>query len=149
MDVVKIQAEALKELLMYNNRVRWFEKDEVMYLIMTDGVALYAIPKEKFFLNLKKDQCTSVNTVLQYFNSNPEKYEMALTDELKNIEKPKCTAIKFEGKNFNIWFNEKRLKKFGKLTDLKVVATKQLAPVGVYTKAGEFLGLLTPLNVKD
>lgn len=149
MDVAKIQAEALKELVMYQNRVAWFEKEGFIYLIMTDGAALYAIPKEKFFLNLKKEQSSSVNTVLQYFNSNPEKYEMALTDELKNIENPKCTAVKFEGKNFNIWFNEKRLKKFGKLTDLKVIATKRLAPAGICSKENKFLGLLSPLNIKD
>ena len=50
MDVVKIQAEAIKSLIEYN-RAMYFIKGSTAYLSI-DGTEVFVIPADMFWLNL-------------------------------------------------------------------------------------------------
>lgn len=146
MDVVKIQAEAIKSLIEYN-RGMYFIEGNTAYLSI-DGAEVFVIPADMFWLNLKREPVKSIPKLLENFEKS-KRLGAKRTDVMKYCDKKNGTAIKYKTDEYNVWFSEKRLKRYGKLEKLKIMATGELSPAGIYDEGNNLLGILSPMRITD
>ena len=146
MDVVKIQAEAIKSLIEYN-RAMYFIKGSTAYLSI-DGAEVFVIPADMFWLNLKREPVKAIPKLFENFEKS-KRLEAKRTDIMKYTDKKNGTAIKYKTDEYDVWFAERRLKRYGKLEKLKIMATGELRPAGIYDEGNNLLGILSPMRITE
>ena len=68
---------------------------------------------------------------------------------MKYTDKKNGTAIKYKTDEYDVWFAERRLKRYGKLEKLKIMATGELRPAGIYDEGNNLLGILSPMRITE
>ncbi|WP_307745915.1 hypothetical protein [uncultured Phascolarctobacterium sp.] len=103
MDIVKIQAEVINEAV-NGYRAAWYEEGDDVYVTI-DRTSIFRIPKEQYFLNLRKEQVQGIGRALKEFEYG-EKQEAVFTNDMKNL-KQVGTAIRLKTENYDVWLAEK------------------------------------------
>ena len=142
MDYAKIQAEAIKSKL-NNNRVYEYKQDGRIYLSI-NGTAIFIIPEESYFLNLRESPFPKMMQIFSNFNK-AHHTQTELSGERYCVDSK--TLVAFKSEDHIVWFDEKILKKFDALNRIKIVSSGQLSPAGVYGVNGNLIGIVSPCRI--
>ena len=142
MDYGKIQAEAIKNRLS-NNRVYEYKKDGRVYLSI-NGTAIFIIPEESYFLDLRESPFPKMMQIFSDFNKTHLTQTELSSERYCSGGK---TAVAFKAKDYVVWFDEKILKKFGALNRIKIVSSGEFSPAGVYSVNDDLIGMISPCRI--
>lgn len=142
MDYVKIQAEAIKRKS-NNSRVYEYKKDGCIYLSV-NGAAIFIIPEEAYFLDLRETPFPKMMQIFSEFNIAHHTPVELSNDRYCSDGK---MLVAFKAEEHTVWFDEKILKKFGALSQLKIVSAGELSPAGVYDIKGNIIGIISPCRI--
>lgn len=153
MDAIKIQTEVMKALR-DNQPVKYFKNGDDIYLAFNNHM-LFVIPECECYLNLtfgKREPCESCKKVIDTTLKNQIPAQFKGVAKMLNDGKIALRLESDDMKSPNAQYTyvaEKSLKFFGKAKDLKFTIKARLAPVAVYAPNGIFLGVISPIIVKE
>ena len=149
MNYLKVQQNLLKDAL--SNKAKNFlfgvwEENELVGI--TNGYAIWLIPKSKFVFDTEKlkelgvRELPSIKSV--FAPDHDLQDEGILSGDIRIL--PGTEAVKIEGNEGHVWINRTYLNEFDKERTFKI--SKLNAPVYVYEK-GEMVGLILPLKMNE
>lgn len=143
----KIVIDLLKQIYKNKDVMRIMYGFEGDYIYLSpDGYVGYKIPNKDFFIDMKKavpDRVPIENIVKKYLNDKNHE-DAFLTNDIKKVDKVKCTAIKISNDKTCVWVNEKFLKEFDKDCTFKILSPK--SPIFIYENE-EMAGFVMPIKI--